>query len=522
MIVDDERWIRRGLIQSIPWEELGLALAGEAEDGEDAYHMALSKKPDLLFLDMRMPGLDGKQLLALLSKELPGLLTIVVSGYSDFEYTKEAIRHKAFEYLLKPIKKDELAVVLGKALAELDSREAGEAIKKQDNRSNWLWNVLFVGEGSVALDSGKLEAHCWHAQNALLLVAQPDVYMERCDLVPIMEQLRHKLLLEQSFYFGGDWEFIVTAAPGCHGELVLCLHGSQLAKSELQRLSSLLQQMLGQWAGVSHSIAISERVEQYSLLPQAYKKAKLSLNFRRIGELGVVVFAGEGTAAAAAYPRELEQALLLSLQLGNEEQAQHAFESFYVHISRPNMTVNDLVRGATMLIHALEKQLQTTDSTLETASGQTLLAYTEIIRQRRDAAAVKSLFSDGILPGMLALQCPAAGKQGEQIVREIVKLIELHYDQPLSLQQIAESRFLNPDYLSRLFKKTTGSNFVDYLTDARIAGAIKLMRYPKYKNYEIAKRVGYEDYRYFSQIFKKRMGKTIGEYRGSLEPQIMP
>ncbi|MBW7456417.1 response regulator, partial [Paenibacillus sepulcri] len=68
MVVDDERWIRRGLIQSIPWERLGLELAGEAGDGEDAYQMALELAPDLLFLDMRMPGLDGKELLGMLSR----------------------------------------------------------------------------------------------------------------------------------------------------------------------------------------------------------------------------------------------------------------------------------------------------------------------------------------------------------------------------------------------------------------------------------------------------------------------
>src|ERR1700754_2386936 len=104
MVVDDEKWVRSGLIRAIPWDRLGLELAGETGDGADAYEMALAAKPDLLFLGMRMPGLDGKQLIGMLSRELPELLTVVVSGYSDFEYTKEAIRHKAFEYLLKPVK----------------------------------------------------------------------------------------------------------------------------------------------------------------------------------------------------------------------------------------------------------------------------------------------------------------------------------------------------------------------------------------------------------------------------------
>lgn len=71
--------------------------------------------------------------------------------------------------------------------------------------------------------------------------------------------------------------------------------------------------------------------------------------------------------------------------------------------------------------------------------------------------------------------------------------------------------------MSRLFKKTTGHTFVDYLTDYRIHKSIELMKVPAYKNYEIARMVGYDDYRYFSQIFKKKTGKTIGEYRGRTE-----
>src|SRR5688572_9234976 len=107
LIVDDEKWVRKGLIQSIAWDRFGLELAGEAADGREGYELARRIRPDILFLDMRMPGVDGKELIGMLNRDMPGMITIVVSGYSDFEYTKEAIRNKAFEYLLKPVKKDE-------------------------------------------------------------------------------------------------------------------------------------------------------------------------------------------------------------------------------------------------------------------------------------------------------------------------------------------------------------------------------------------------------------------------------
>ncbi|MBW7460311.1 AraC family transcriptional regulator, partial [Paenibacillus sepulcri] len=139
----------------------------------------------------------------------------------------------------------------------------------------------------------------------------------------------------------------------------------------------------------------------------------------------------------------------------------------------------------------------------------------ELFLNRNDAASVKAVFTREIIPAVLHYYEQQGDNQGEKIVREVERLIQTHYDQTLSLQQIAESRYLNPDYLSRLFKKTTGSNFVDYLTDTRIRKSIELLQIPGYKNYEIAQLVGYEDYRYFSQIFKKKTGKTIGDYRHS-------
>src|SRR5690606_8540746 len=99
------------------------------------------------------------------------------------------------------------------------------------------------------------------------------------------------------------------------------------------------------------------------------------------------------------------------------------------------------------------------------------------------------------------------------IVREVQQLINQHYNQMPMLQQIANQFDMHPDYLSRLFKKVTGKSFVDYLTDIRIQQAKHLLQKTNYKNYEIAKMVGYEDYRYFSQIFKRKTGQTIGKFK---------
>jgi two-component system response regulator YesN len=521
MIVDDERWIRRGLIQSIPWDQFGLELVGEAGDGQEAYAIALEKKPDLLFLDMRMPGLDGKELLAMLDRDMPELLTVIISGYSDFEYTKEAIRHKAFDYLLKPVKKEELASLLEKATIELKRRQADKRKSSLDHREDWLQRILFQADAEGDMqehpDTSQLPQE-WAAGESFILVGQPDVFRDGSEQARLSQLLREQLNRDRPFLFGGRWNFVVTTSPDGSRELVVAVAGERMQQEEIVKLNHTVQAVLKQSDSGGFSFGISaKRIDLYHLR-DAYLEAKQALKNKRLSATGTLLFASsEMDSQSGLYPQEKENAFLLSLHMANKEASVLEFDRLFAAFSADTMTVDHMQRSAILLVHSIEKQLRATDARLQEVCGKNPLMYTEMIQYRNDAASVKSLFDKEIIPHVLIYYSRSGEKQGEKIVREVQKLIEAHYDQSLSLQQIASSHYMNTDYLSRLFKKTTGHNFVDYLTDYRINKSKELMRCSKYKNYEIAQMVGYEDYRYFSQIFKKKTTMTIGEYRNLAE-----
>lgn len=114
LLVDDEPW-NRDILRSLgEWETLGMTVAGEAEDGEEAIRLIEQHQPHIIITDMRMPGIDGVELLQTLSGQFPHIKVVVVSGYDDFNYAKHAIRHRATDYLLKPVNPDELNAVLAK------------------------------------------------------------------------------------------------------------------------------------------------------------------------------------------------------------------------------------------------------------------------------------------------------------------------------------------------------------------------------------------------------------------------
>lgn len=119
MLVDDEIWIRRGLKEQIDWEALQATLSGEASDGEEAYKLAKELKPDIILTDVKMPYMDGLELMELLSKDMPYVKVIVISGYSEFELVQKAMLNKAINYILKPINEKDLNHSISIAIEEL-------------------------------------------------------------------------------------------------------------------------------------------------------------------------------------------------------------------------------------------------------------------------------------------------------------------------------------------------------------------------------------------------------------------
>lgn len=132
-LVEDEIVIRDGIKNSIKWEKEGYEFVGEAGDGELAYPMILKERPDILITDIKMPFMDGLELSRLVKQELPDIKILILSGYDEFEYAKEAIRIGVAEYLLKPVSSSKLLEVLrGVTSAIVQERQERELLRKYE------------------------------------------------------------------------------------------------------------------------------------------------------------------------------------------------------------------------------------------------------------------------------------------------------------------------------------------------------------------------------------------------------
>lgn len=128
LIIDDEEIIREGLKKTVDWESMGCVVAGEAEDGEAGLKSVMALKPDLIFTDIRMPGLDGLQMLARIRELNLPCKVIILTGFRDFEYAQEAIRQGAYRFLLKPVKTEDLKLAVVEAAKEIRAAKSREEI----------------------------------------------------------------------------------------------------------------------------------------------------------------------------------------------------------------------------------------------------------------------------------------------------------------------------------------------------------------------------------------------------------
>jgi len=153
LIVDDEEIVCRGLARFVKWDNYGFEVAGTASGGEETLSLLKKKHIDVVFMDIRMPGMTGLELLKILRKEYPDIRSVILSGYSDFSYAQEAIRNGAIDYLTKPVVLKDIEALLERLRGEFAIRQKESQI--HTNRLEAL--LLSSAKGYSQIDSDRYD-----------------------------------------------------------------------------------------------------------------------------------------------------------------------------------------------------------------------------------------------------------------------------------------------------------------------------------------------------------------------------
>ncbi|GJM79994.1 hypothetical protein HMSSN139_24900 [Paenibacillus sp. HMSSN-139] len=528
MVVDDETLGRKSIRKMISELSLDVEVMAEAQNGEEALELIEISKPHIVVTDMNMPVMDGQRFLEALHDRYGDIRVIVISGYSQFEYLKAAIRYQACEYLLKPVSVPELRESMVQAMEALrrymslqqQQRETREM--RRMKRAAFLQNVtaqrianradILQQAREMQMDAGiryrlavirfrrfsEVARTSFHGNAELLMFSIDNILREILgdDQMPAFiseEGTGYCLIVPASSFEGEAFAAAGTAGVTVRFEWLEALHGAVQRTLKLEVL-----------AGVSGVC------EGFAELPEAYRAAE--------GTLLRQAFHGSGLTVSLAdhpeQPRKTEtltsfvaQEIRQAFATGNAKDLRRLLDEYLARLDR----------SADIPIGQVQREL----AIIREAAVSEMRGIAATHPALYDAVAVAGVNDPGELRRLLAGWADAAAEYGagrretdsSQLIRHIVDYLDAHYFEDISLIDVATRFHLDPSYLSKLFKSATAENFIEYVTRKRIEKACELLRSSERKISEISELVGYENQRYFSQVFKKSTGQTPSEYR---------
>jgi two-component system response regulator YesN len=530
LIVDDQYFALLGLQQGVNWSVLGVTHISLAENVEQALKVLRSTTVDLLICDIEMPGSSGLDLLAWVEQHSPDTFTIMLTCHADFEYAQRAIHHGAFHYLLKPVDYEQLKKVAGDALAEAGKQKEQKKFETllQDYRRKWehqlpilverFWQDIISQRASLLLDSLQRSA-----QTCGLSIKPGDRYI----LVLLgLEQWKDNLSAR-------DEAIMEYALRNLAGELLLLElegvvfqdhTGLNLAiiytKNEEISISNVLnyncRQFLNECERLLHcslSIYISPTV----LLPEivsayTYVTEREQHNLTRSRQVFMPVSTpSEKTMDQlyAAAPLSLFAEWSTIMELGELEELDRRVKQWFWNSEGNTWTKeshHQFIHGILFIIHTLLAQ-----KGLSIHKSAELKSLTDKESYPKHSDALQH-WTRCCLRATIRL-LTVSNKVSSAVVTKIRHYIRSRLDQEITREDLAAHVYLNPAYLSRLFKKETGLSLSDAMIQERILEAKRLLEETEYKITEIAEHVGYTSLGSFSNLFKRVVSVTPQQYR---------
>jgi two-component system response regulator YesN len=523
LLVDDEPIILRSLQMALPWAELGTQLVGTARNGEEALEIVEMEQPEIIISDIRMPSIDGITLMRTVMEQYPGTLFIILSGYGEFEYAQEAIRYGAFNYLLKPIDHDELQETVAKARDRILQQRAASLEQDRLRRSvqslaSLVRERMFTGIIDGTDDPDHKPAYWpdeWELQSPYYMgLVNLDDQEQAEDIWSAKEKrLWHFAvgnILSELLHQRGCF----TVFPYHQGEWLFIMQNSDI--EEMQGLAQEIIDAVKQYTKLSVSVGISKQFMHINTLQDSYESCRNAL-CRRFTMGREVVCVDEETVGDSqttrrlAYPMQREKALVDALRTLDRAAFDAELTALMQELKREQPTKTEVSPLLVQLVIVLHRQLESFH-VLGDAQPEPLLHQLSLLNTLEEMIeAIGSRFHEWMKTAASADDQVS----GRTFVQRAIEYVHHHYDRDLSIDEVAEAAGLSCSYFCVLFKQQTGSTFLDYLTRYRIDKACSILRNSDVKVFQIAPLVGYQDPKYFTQVFKKIVGMTPSEYRTS-------
>lgn len=520
-LVDDEIVVREGIRSNFPWEETDFVLAGEAPDGEIALSMLQDVKPDILITDIRMPFMDGLELCRQVSRSMPWVYIVILSGYDDFAYAREAISLGVKEYLLKPVSGQELRTVLERIAARIqeDKRQQASlnAYREQMASSNRflrekLLTELFGGANCTRiLKNARSMQMNLLANRYLVMLMTPYPEPENEEIMFSAQSVLERLAegsggaayLSRNFY-GGGTEFALLVLGDNAGDLEERAYGlAQAARYDTERT-----------AGVKLLVAIGEDVGELKDVPRSMSNAREIMEKLKVGKAGndprrIMGAQDVGRDElvlpdmdAAPLAEQLKYATAGDVDAILEKYVAGMGDSAAQSMMMANYFFVEIMLAASRIVR--DSQGTPQEVIPEAFKTQnTMVRVDEVLPQCRDMLLRAIQFRDS----------QGSARYGGVIRKARAFIEEKYSDSNLTLHDVASHVALSNNHFCTVFSQEMGVTFTEYLTNVRVTRAKELLTTTAMRTGDVAYAVGYNDPHYFSYLFKKNTGLSPRDYR---------
>lgn len=531
-LVEDEMVIRRGIKNSIDWEKEGYIFCGEASDGELAYPMIIKEKPDILITDIRMPFMDGLELCKLVKKELPNIKILILSGYDEFDYAKEAIRLGVTEYLLKPISSGKLLEALnGVSESIRREKEDKDLVRKymEEMRENTehekqkFFEQMIAGNLSMAdaLETGKKYEMNFSAGMYNLLLFRFTLGEENRKSGELLGEAEYAIekLTERL-------EYVFEFQRGVEGWAFLLMADNEEQMSErVKELSKDLEEIMKNYSTIAYFGGIGQPVARLRELEESFREAERALAARFTMELNRIISVEDIRMAQNVDTLddieitsfgEIEKTRTMLEKFLNNGAEDEIDEFVDVYINElPEENLKSVLMRQYIIMDAYIVMMSFCEK-IEGIEGEMQAQSEELKNSMKTIQTLEEIknYIRMLLKKIIGVRDTISGRRYSDII-EIAKdqIRKTYMSDEISLNTIAAEVGMSPSYFSSIFSKEMGKTFVEYLTEIRMDRAKELLMCSSMKTSEIGYEVGYKDPHYFSYIFKKTQNCTPKEFR---------
>lgn len=470
-LIDDEIWALISLEKLIPWEEYGFCICGKSNSAKKAWDDICRNPPDVVITDIRMPGMTGLELLKKLHDGKMKTQVVLVSGFAEFQYAQEAIKHGAFEYLLKQVKREQLKECMIRLSAFL-SEQKEKMRETEVYNEKQFWTQMQDQQIKIAAENlFQIEQQEWIGKVC---------FVTSCKKENIVDKKNRRIIQGERFRF-----FLL-------GERDENAYGLCIADQETSSRSEEIKKFLAQ---------VSEQETVWGI-------SRIGDGIQKVSEM---IWEAQTALRAACF----SQNQILSYHIkgnGWKKWDELSRAMYYKQNTQVRMQLEALkseVEVGAILSDELFSILERIDYEYKKSHGKNLKPQEWI----RECDMIHRYPSDKEFFKWLMAFFPARSEVGSDSAQYIIHIIENQLANAPTLATIGKELGMSQGALTQILKRQTGKNYSELLLEQRMKRAKELLVYTNKTITEIAEETGYTDLFYFSKTFKKNNGISPNEYR---------